>query len=63
MMTTEQVQEALAVARAEERERCAKAIEEYGERCIAEYGGTMSEMLTFTLCAEHVRQLAGNAQN
>ncbi len=58
-MSTEEFQQAIAVARAEERERCAKAIEEYGEQCIAKHGGTIGEMATFELCAEHVRQLGG----
>ncbi len=47
----------IAEVRADERERCAKEIEEYGEKCIEQYGGTSGEMVTFTLCATHIRQL------
>lgn len=53
----------LAVAKADERARCAKAITEYGEACIEKYGGTGGEMVTFELCAEHIRQLSGEEQN
>lgn len=56
--------EALAVARAEERERCAKAIEEERDRLFAEQGMTIGESCIFDICALHIRQLeAGEGQN
>jgi hypothetical protein len=45
--------------RAEERERCAKALEAERERVADEQGGMLGEMAVYDICALHIRQLAG----
>jgi hypothetical protein len=45
--------------RAEERERCAKALEVERERVADEQGGMLGEMVVYDICALHIRQLAG----
>jgi len=53
-MTPEEV-----AIRADERERCAKALETERDRVMDEEGGMLSEFVMYDVCAAHLRGLSG----